>query len=241
VIKVDKRIVLTIYGPGKLAYNKSNVIELNKQLSNNSLLKVYVVRDGEKSLGIEEIENVLKKIESQNKLTIIVFCHGILNIKNDFMFDFGQIKMSANDLFSLIARYRNNNPVDIFSPACHGAGMIEQKDFLPSGSTIATLTSKDRLAMVNVLGITKVLHKMDKEFTAYNLLEFYLLTSIDNRCYPFVATSGNDAIINLNQFLKSDNYGQIQLDEEQYNYVKKIGNPVYYLFKNNKTVKYLSK
>jgi hypothetical protein len=77
---------------------------------------------------------------------------------------------------------------------------------------------------------------MDKEFTAYNLLEFYLLTSIDNRCYPFVATSGNDAIINLNQFLKSDNYGQIQLDEEQYNYVKKIGNPVDYL----KTIKQLN-
>lgn len=172
---------------------------LNK-LSKQDNIKFVSVGDGSHDIALEDIENVLSQMDKDSPLTIIMQCHGT-NKGGQFNFVLGKNnKVSSKDLFTLIT-HRFGESVDLFTPACYGGAMLNDTNLLPQGSVAISLTGE---GMVNSASdyqkMVSELDKFNQDFSAYNLLQFFMLNYLRNRFEPQIAISGGKTI-NLNQEL----------------------------------------
>jgi len=228
-----KRKVILIFGNGGTAFDEKNAATFANKLQQKDNVDLSVVGNGERDINIHEIVDALYTVEKEQQVTIIIQSHSEEWIEG-LRFSFGDdFCISSNKLFLIIKNVLGENkPVDIFSPTCYGARMMHDKDVLPRGSVLASLTSYN---MVNVgtsyNEMIKNFEQFTGEVTTYNLLEFYLLTSLINRIGCFIAVSGSKEIYDLNSFLSEGNARDITFDN---NHFDSLGRPAKYLEVYNK-------
>ena len=174
------RSIILISGNGGKAFGQKEVSLFDKKITKLKGTDLTLIGNGNMSLSIHNVMNSLEKIKKEQEITIIMQSHGV--IKEGFHFKLGNYStVSSKKLFQEIRNILGNRPIDIFTPACHGGGMLLDKEELPVGSTLVSLTSKeepnhggDYKKMINNF------HTFNGDITAYNLLEFYLLNYLKN-------------------------------------------------------------
>ena len=228
-----KRKVILISGNGGTAFDEENVVTFANKLQQKDNVDLSVVGNGESDINIYELVNALYAVEKEQQVTIIIQSHsekfgdGI-----HFSFD-DNFSISSKKLFLIIKKILGEDKlVDIFSPTCYGACMLLDKDILPYGSTLASLTSYN---MENVATsyeeMIKNFEQFTGEVTTYNLLDFYLLTSLTNRIGCYIAVSGLNKIYDLNSFLSDGTARDIAFDNDHFD---SLGRPSKYLEVYNK-------
>lgn len=216
-----KRKVILISGVGGTAFNKIDVDTFASKLSLLDYVDLNVIGDGETEIKIDDIINSINSIDSDQEVTLIIQSHG--NIENGFNFLLGDnFKISSNNLFQIIRTIIGDKPIDVFTQACHGGGMLLDKDVLPSGSTLVSLSSAESVNVgIDYKNMINNFDNFTEEPTSYNLLQFYLSNFLKNRFNPCIAVSGNEKIYNLNDYLKNGQAKNIVFDEGHFNWLGK--------------------
>lgn len=215
------RQVLVISGKDifDILYNKPamNTPVLLDKLSKREDIKFLSVGNGSEDISLDEIKGALSQVNTNEPLTIIMQCHGSMQ-DGKFHFRIGEKEnVSSESLFNVIKDHMPDKPIDFFTPACHGGGMMRDKDILPANSVLVSLTSRD---MVNSGGdycqMVSELDDFSRDFSSYNLLQHYMMNYLKSRFEPEIGVSQGQTI-NLNQslitFTNSQNRQEIQTDE----------------------------
>lgn len=139
-----KRQVLVISGRDNFnpLFNKPaiNAPRLLEKLAQRDDIDLIYVGDGIKHLTVKDIKKALAKMDKNRPTTIILQCHGTMKA-GSFQFILGdKTQMTSADFFTLLKSHFNDTPVDIFSPACYGGGMKQDRALLPHGSVVVSLT-----------------------------------------------------------------------------------------------------
>lgn len=230
------RKVILISGNGGLAFGQKEVATFVDKLTQLDNVDLEVVGNGEQNLTIDEISQSLDTVLPEQDVTIIIQSHGTM--KDGFEFCIGDdFSMSSKELFRLIKIKLENKPIDIFTNACHGGGMLLDKEELAEGSILVSLTSSEESNFeIDYPNMIEHFETFSGEVTAYNLLEFYLVNFLKNRYKPFITVSGQSTIYNLDKFLTSGEARNIIFDSEHFS---SIGEPPNYLnvFKKMKKLK----
>ena len=145
---------------------------LTSKLNGRDDVEMISVGNGSIDITIGDIECALAKLDANEKITIIIQCHGV--IKNGkFHFILGEdAKISSSELFEVISD-KVGCPVDIFTPACYGGGMMRDRGKLPAGSVLVSLTSDKEINNGgDYRDMVKQLDKFSDDFSAYKLLQF---------------------------------------------------------------------
>lgn len=191
-----KRKVLLIIGksdlliPGEYSFKTEKVIsELQKR---EDIELVIVGHYDANEFDYSQLRSEISNLNSQQPLTVIVVSHGAYNNGFEFILD-DKSRMPSTSLFELIGEKVQETPVDVFTTACHGGGMLFDKDLLPVGSTLVGLT--DAKEVNNGADFDKMWEQFEdfnkNEITAYNLLQFYLSRCLKNRFHPHIGITGN--------------------------------------------------
>lgn len=220
------RKVILISGNGGIVFDQKEVSTFANKLSQLENIDLIVVGNGEQDLTVNEIMQSLDTISPEQEVTIIIQSHG--EMKNGFQFSLGDnSSISSKQLFQVIKNKLGDKPIDIFTQACYGGGMLLDKEELPIGSTLVSLTSQEEVNVgIDYENMIEHFETFNGEVTAYNLLEFYLVNFLKNRHKPFIAVSGQPIIYNLDSFLSSGEAKNIPFDSEHFSC---LGEPPKYL------------
>lgn len=218
------RKVILISGNGGSAFGQKEVAIFVDKLTQLDNVDLEVVGNGEKNLTMDEISQSLDTVISEQDVTIIIQGHG--RMRNGFEFCIGDdSSISSRQLFQMIKMKLGNKPIDIFTSACHGGGMLLDKEELAEGSTLVSLTSSEEpIVCIDYLNMIEHFETFSGEVTAYNLLEFYLVNFLKNRHKPFIAFSGQPTIYNLDKFLSSREARNINFDSEHFSSIGELPN-----------------
>ena len=170
--------------------NTSKILKEN--LSKCKNVQVFMVGDGKSDLTLEQIGQVLEKLDKSQPLTIIYNGHGKVG-GTGFEFITGENQtIKVQDMFNLIKSKRGSNPVDFFSTACCGGAMHDVRNLLPDKSVLVSLTdAKKENNAGDFMDFARNFPTETKvELTASNLLNLYLQTSLVNRFSPCISKSG---------------------------------------------------
>lgn len=218
------RKVILISGNGGLAFGQKEVTTFVDKLTQLDNVDLEVVGNGEQNLTMDEISQSLDTVLPEQDVTIIIQSHGTMKsgfefcISNDF-------SISSKELFQMIRLKLGNKPIDIFTDACHGGGMLLDKEELAEGSTLVSLTSLEEPNVgIDYQNMIENFETFSGEVTAYNLLEFYLVNFLKNRHKPFIAISGQPTIYNLDKFLSSGEARNINFDSEHFSSIGELPN-----------------
>ncbi len=209
------RKVLLIVGPGGDAYGEKEIVTFATKLAQLNV-DFQLVGNGKQDLKMNEIIQALNTVSPEQDVTIIIQSHG--KKRNGFQFCLGDdFLISSKLLFQMFKMKLGNKPIDIFTPSCYGELMLYDKEELPEGSTLVSLTSSEEgINSSNYISMLENFETFGGEVTAYNLLEFYLVYFLKNRFTPFIAISGQSTIYNLDNFLSSENARGINFDSEHF-------------------------
>lgn len=203
--------------PGKYAFKSESMIETLKERDD---IDLEVVGDYKADkFDKDELYKAISSLDPNQLLTIIVLSHGGMSGDSfNFIMD-SDTKLSSKELFTLIKSQMQDSPVDIFTQACHGGGMIKDKDILPSNSTVVSLTT---LNMENN-GIDfdkfpNALKDFSEDLTAYNLLQIYISKCLKNRFDPQIGYSGGYDY-SLDNLLKLSMSNSIKFDKKHFEYL----------------------
>ena len=220
------RKVILISGDGGNVFNSKDVLTFASKLQQKDNVDLLVVGNGEQTVTINDIMQSLDTINQEQEVTIIIQSHGKFSDKFYFLLG-DSSSISSKELFSMIKSKLGNKPIDIFTQACHGGGMLIDKEELAAGSTLVSLTSKDEVNIgINYTNMIEQFEQFSGDVTAYNLLEFYLLKFLKNRHKPFIAVSGQPTIFDLDSFLSNGKSKNIIFDSEHF---VNLGEPPRYL------------
>ena len=223
-----KRKVLLIIGksdlliPGEYSFKTERVIsELQKR---EDIELVIVGQYDSNEFDYNHLRSEISNLNSEQPLTIIVLSHGAYSNTKGFEFILDdESRMASKDLFSLISEKVQETPVDVFTMACHGGGMLFDKDLLPFGSTLVGLTDANEVN--NSTDFDKMWEQFEKfnknEITAYNLLQFYLSRCLKNRFHPHIGIAGNGDF-SLDDLLRSQLSKPLDFDS---NHFDMLGRP----------------
>lgn len=192
-----KRKVLLIVGksdltiPGRYSFKTEKIISGLQKREDIDLVIVGQYNSNE--FDYNKLQSEISNLNPEQALTVIVVSHGeYSDIKGfEFILD-DKFRLSSKNLFTLIGERIQEVPVDIFTPACHGGGILFDKELLPAGSTLVALT--DAKEANNGLDFEKMqehFEGLNNEITAYNLLQFYLSRCLKNRFHPHIGITGN--------------------------------------------------
>ncbi len=221
-----KRKVLLIIGksdlliPGEYSFKTEKVIsELQKR---EDIELVIVGRYDANEFDYSQLRSEISNLNSQQPLTVIVVSHGAYNNGFEFILD-DKSRMSSTSLFELIGEIVQETPVDVFTTACHGGGMLFDKDLLPVGSTLVGLTDAEEVN--NGADFDRMWEQFEEfnknEITAYNLLQFYLSRCLKNRFHPHIGIAGNGDF-SLNNLLRAHLAKPLDFDS---NHFDMLGRP----------------
>ena len=224
-----KRKVLLVIGKSDLSFEGEYSFETEKlieALQKREDIELVIVGDYKtQNFDLEELNKSISELNEEQPLTIIMYTHG--SVKNgyfEFILD-NDSKLSSKDLFTLISQKISNIQIDIFTPACHGGGMLSDKDILPSGSTLVSLTDRNETNHGGDFNeLSEFLGDYNADLSAYNLLQLFLVKCLKNRFHPHIGVSG-DIEYSLDDLLKS----QISkpLDYDLFHF-KEVGSPKEY-------------
>lgn len=219
------RKVILISDNGGTAFSQKEISTFADKLTQLDNIDLMVVGNGEQNLTMNEILQALETVLPEQDLTIIIQSHGCM--ENGFEFLLGDdFSLSSKQLFQIIKNKLGDKPVDIFTQACYGGGMLIDKEELSEGSTLVSLTSLEEPNVgIDYKNMIEHFEYFTGELTAYNLLEFYLTNFLKNRFKPFIAVSGQ-SIYDLNNFLSNGEIKNINFDSEHFS---KLGKPQKYL------------
>ena len=192
-----KRKVLLIVGksdltiPGEYSFKTEKIISGLQKREDIDLVIVGHYNSNE--FDYNKLQSEISNLNPEQALTVIVMSHGAYSdIKGfEFILD-DKFRLSSKDLFTLIGERIQEVPVDIFTTACHGGGILFNKELLPAGSTLVGLT--DAKEVNNGGDFEKMqehFEEFNNEITAYNLLQFYLSRCLKNRFHPHIGITGN--------------------------------------------------
>ena len=134
-------------------------------------------------------------------------------------------KGKSKELFDLISLKIPNKAIDLFTPACHGGGMLSDRDILPLGSTLVALTDKNEANHGgDFKNLSEYLGGFNTDLSAYNLLQLFLSKCLKNRYHPYIGISGSREY-SLDDLLKS--YLSTPLDFD-FSHLESIGSPKEY-------------
>ena len=220
------RKVILISGAGGTAFGKKEVSTFVNKLSQIEGIELTIVGNGEESIYIDDIIKSLDNIPQEQEVTIIIQSHG--EMKGGFYFSLADDStVSSKQLFQLIRNKLGEKSIDVFTQACHGGGMLLDKEELPEGSTLVSLTSIEEPNIGIAYGrMIDQFESLCGELTAYNILDFYLSNFLNSRSKPCIAISGQPTIYDLDAFLKTSQAKQIIFDNEHFS---KLGETPRYL------------
>lgn len=199
-----KRKVLVINGINDLLRfdEVSDILGLPKYIPNNDLfiealrkredIDLEVVGRHDQAFTPDDLLRVIANLDPNQPLTVIILSHSTYSLEKGFEFIMNnELKISSKDLFTALQMIVPSTPIDIFTTAGYGAGIMEDKDILPTGSVLVGLTDKTE---VNSNGDFDTMCEHFSEFsgdvTAYDLLQFYLSRFLKNRFHPHIGISG---------------------------------------------------
>ena len=202
-----KRKILLIIGKSDLTFQGEYSFKTEKLiegLQKREDIELVIVGDYKaENFDYEGLNNAISQLNEEQPLTIIMDTHG--SMKNghfEFIMD-SNSSLSSQKLFSLVSLKIPNKSIDLFTPACHGGGMLSDKDILPLGSTLVALTDKNE---VNHGGdfdkLSEYLGGFNADLSAYNLLQLFLSKCLKNRYHPHIGISGSREY-SLDDLLKS--------------------------------------
>lgn len=190
-----KRKVLLIIGksdlflPGNYSFEDKKIIE--KLQSRNDIELVVIGRYNSQYFDIDKLKSEISGLNPEQPLTIIALSHGSYEYSKGFEFLLDEnTRVSSLDLFDSIGNIMRV-PVDVFTTACHGEGILYDKDKLPIESTLVGLT--DAEATNSSSDFQQLQDSFDDfygEITAYDLLQFYLSKCLKNRFHPHIGITG---------------------------------------------------
>lgn len=202
-----KRKVLLIIGksdlliPGDYSFKTEKLIE---ELTKREDIELVIVGDYKaEHFDYETLNKALYDLNEEQPLTIILDAHGTMKKGYfEFILDLDS-KLSSNVLFNLLSQRMNNRAIDIFTPACHGGGMIRDRDLLPAGSTLIALTDVNEVNNGSDFDkISEHLEGFNEDLSSYNLLQLFLSKCLKNRFHPHIGISGGNDY-SLDDMLKS--------------------------------------
>lgn len=220
-----KRKVLLIVGKGEYAFKTEkfiNVLEKRKDID-----LVVVGQYNSKNFDCNKLQTAISNLNSEQELTIITMAHGTYSYNEGFEFLLGDnFRLSSKDFFTMIREKMQEMPVDVFNIACQGGGMMFDKDLLPKGSVLVSLT--DHQKENNAGDFNKMSEHFEEfnnnEITAYNLLQFYLSRFLKNKFQPYIGVSGGYSY-SLYSLFKAQLSRPMDFD---YNHFNMIGRPEKY-------------
>ena len=224
-----KRKMLLVIGKsdlifqGEYSFKTERLIE---ELQKRDDIELVIVGDYKaEHFDYESLTKAISELNENQPLTVIMNTHG--SIKNgyfEFLMD-NNSRLSSKDLFSLISQKMTNTPVNLFTPACHGGGILYDKDILPVSSTLVVLTDMNE---VNHGGdfdkISGYLNEFDVDLSAYNLLQLFLSKCLKNRYHPHIGIAGG-VDYSLDDLLKSYISTPIDFDSSHF---ESLGSPKEY-------------
>lgn len=202
-----KRKVLLVIGKSDLLLKGEysfKTEKLEESLRKRDDIELVVVGDYKSdNFDYDALNRAISELKEEQPITIIMNTHGTINKGNfEFIMD-SNSDMSSKTLFNLVSERIPNTPVDLFTPACHGGGIIDDKDLLPRGSTLVALTDANT---VNNGGdfskMPKFIDSFNFDLSAYNLLQLFLSKSLKNRFHPHIGISGGNSY-SLDDLLKT--------------------------------------
>lgn len=199
------REVLIIVGQGRAAFGNKDVNKLFEGISNIDNTKVVVIGDAEQGTSIEQIrEELLRLSDNANNITIFILAHG--TIKNQqFHFETSDDKaITSKELFGTIGKELGNKKIDMFITSCHSGVCLQDKELLPKGSVVATV-SQGQLIIPGkfIYQFIYNINFINDDVTTYNLLELYCTFGLTARIPPEFGIAGEDGTIQLDELLKS--------------------------------------
>ena len=224
-----KRKVLLVVGKSDLTFQGKYSFETEKlieELQKREDIELVIVGDYKaENFDYEGLNNSIAQLNEEQPLTIIMNTHGSVKDGHfEFIMD-SKLNLSSQKLFSLISLKIPNKSIDLFTPACHGGGMLSDKDILPLGSTLVALTDENE---VNHGGdfdkLSEYIGGFSADLSAYNLLQLFLSKCLKNRYHPHIGISGSREY-SLDDLLKS--YLSTPLDFD-FSHLESIGSPKEY-------------
>ena len=217
-----KRKVLLIIGksdsliPSEYSFKTEKIIsELQKREDIDLVVSGQYNSD---EFDYNQLQNQISNLNPEQPLTVIVMSHGAYSDSKGFEFILdNNFRLSSKSLFELIGEKMKETPVDIFTTACHGGGMLFDKDILPNGSTLVGLTDATE---INSGGDFDKMQEHFEEFnnneiTAYNLLHFYLSRCLKNRFHPHIGIAGGEDF-SLDDLLRTHLSKPINFDNDHF-------------------------
>lgn len=216
-----KRKILLVIGKsdlfkeGEYSFKTEELVEALKKRND---IELVIVGDYKaEKFDYSSLSKSILELKEGQPITIIMQTHG--SFEND-AFEFVVDKdsnISSKDLFTTIVDVIPSTPVDIFTPTCHGGGMLFDRDILPLGSTLVTLTDKNDVNNGHDFAkIAKYIEDYNADLSAYNLLQLYLSKCLKSRFHPHIARS-NCIDLSLDDMLKLYISNPIKFDVSHYN------------------------
>lgn len=224
-----KRKVLLVVGksdliiPGEYSFKTEKIIE---KLQKRTDIELVIVGDyKQEHFDYESLNRAILELDEEQPLTIIMNTHG--SMKNgyfEFIMD-NYSRLSSKNIFTLISQKITNIPIDILTPACHGGGMLSDRDILPLDSTLVSLTDKNEVNnSCDFDKLSEYLDDFNDDLSVYNLLQLFLSKCLKNRFHPHIGISGSSEY-SLDDLLKSSISMPLDFD---FSHLESIGSPKEY-------------
>lgn len=203
-------------------------------IKNRGDVDLTVVGWYDKEFDMSSLNSAITELDPIQPLTIIHMGHGTMEDKEfKFLLD-DRTRVSAREIFGKISERMGDTPVDIISEACHGGAMLFDKDILPKGSTVVSLT--DAFTINHGGAFERMQNAFDQfrgELTAYNILQFYLAGFLTSKYHPQIGISGGNSYSLDSELSKRGSH--IEFDEKHF---ESLGSPEKYkeVFRKIKTL-----
>ncbi len=190
-------------------------------------INIQIIGNTYDEVDVQEIyQTLINKTNNSHDKSIIIFNQGFI-ADNQFFFKF-KSKVDSKTFFTDLTKI-SNNKIDLFVSATNSGKIVEDKDFLPIGSVVASSTSKDGLnSSDNIISLVNALKQFSEDTTAYNLLELYLLKSSLGLTAPIIGISGEKELLDLNNISKLIGES-IAIDQKQFSFLKTYDEKINYL------------